>query len=543
MASARFEITGGDYSRGGEAAKQLKKMLKQIDADARAVRRTMVAAYEAEMNSVIHGGDGFMEVALTPDQVEVVIEDTGPGIPDIEKALLPGFSTAPDDAREMGFGAGMGLPNIIKNSDAFTIQSEAGAGVRLHFTVMLQPAGGKIRAVNSITAAADRCLRCLRCLPACPTGAIRVRESRPHIFDHLCVDCSTCTAVCPAAVYDMDAPRRMPEISEDTVLTLPVAFLAQFGGTVSPADVLDTLEETGFRKILLSADQEAALRAETIRLAAARKEPGPLLAPVCPAVLNLIETRFPALIGHLAPLLSPAEALREAVRGRHAVHVPACPAENTILSAPAVMTRIDMTHPAFLREAVFKGLRHHDREAGGTDDVNAEDSSGILDIYGMKQVMVFLDHLENGRIKDRLAAALYACDQGCFGAPVWREEPHIARLRMEKARPFFRGTRPHPVIETGARVYRRTKLPGSRGGKRLDDNMAEAIRKLTEISRLTRILPGRDCGVCGAPDCAALAEDVILGRAMLDDCLFIEEHPRTNVQERATGKDPYNDPA
>ena len=110
----RYEVPGDDFTRAGEASGAVKKRLKALGYNSDAIRRVAIAMYEAEINMVIHAEGGYCDVDIYPDRVEVLLADKGPGIPDVEKAMQAGFSTAPDNVRNLGFGAGMGLPNIKK---------------------------------------------------------------------------------------------------------------------------------------------------------------------------------------------------------------------------------------------------------------------------------------------------------------------------------------------------------------------------------------------------------------------------------------------
>lgn len=123
-----YKITGGDFARAGQASSHLKKILKSLNLDAALIRRTVVALYEAEVNVVAHAWNGTMNVTITPDQIRILVSDSGPGIQDIGLAMQKGYSTASPAVREMGFGAGMGLPNIKENSDFLELRSVFGKG-------------------------------------------------------------------------------------------------------------------------------------------------------------------------------------------------------------------------------------------------------------------------------------------------------------------------------------------------------------------------------------------------------------------------------
>lgn len=133
-----FPIEGGDFVKAGYASSNIKKILNQLNIDPALVRRISVALYEAEVNVVAHAFKGVMKVFINPAQVTVRVEDEGPGIPDIGMAMQEGFSTASDKVREMGFGAGMGLSNISKNTDQLDIQSTVGKGTVVEMITHIQ---------------------------------------------------------------------------------------------------------------------------------------------------------------------------------------------------------------------------------------------------------------------------------------------------------------------------------------------------------------------------------------------------------------------
>lgn len=134
-----YEVSGEDFTRAGEASGSVKKRLKSLGYDPDAIRRVAIAMYEAEINMVIHADGGYCDVDIFPDRVEILLADHGPGIPDVEKAMQEGYSTAPDNVRSLGFGAGMGLPNIKKYSDEMRIETTIGVGTNLYLTVAIHP--------------------------------------------------------------------------------------------------------------------------------------------------------------------------------------------------------------------------------------------------------------------------------------------------------------------------------------------------------------------------------------------------------------------
>lgn len=132
-----FSVEGGNFIKAGAASSQLKKILKQLNVDSKIVKRVVVALYEAEVNIVAHAYSGKVFINISTDRISMKLLDKGPGIPDIELAMQQGYSTASTAVREMGFGAGMGLPNMKNNCDELKISSEVGKGTLVEMVVYL----------------------------------------------------------------------------------------------------------------------------------------------------------------------------------------------------------------------------------------------------------------------------------------------------------------------------------------------------------------------------------------------------------------------
>jgi serine/threonine-protein kinase RsbT len=141
--SYHFEITGGDFSNAGRTSTSIKEILQEIGIDSSIIVRTAIASYEAEMNVVMYAHRGLLTLNITPEKLSLKLEDEGAGIDNIDLAMKEGFSTATDEMREMGFGAGMGLPNIKKNADKFEISSIPDKGTSLEITICLDKTGKK----------------------------------------------------------------------------------------------------------------------------------------------------------------------------------------------------------------------------------------------------------------------------------------------------------------------------------------------------------------------------------------------------------------
>ena len=135
--SELFSIVGKEFFDAGKVSTEIKTMLRELGVEAGIIRRIAIAMYEAEMNVVMYATEATVTLELTPKAIKIVIDDRGPGIPDVELAMQEGYSTATPEMREMGFGAGMGLPNIKKNADHFRIDSVVGKGTRLEISISI----------------------------------------------------------------------------------------------------------------------------------------------------------------------------------------------------------------------------------------------------------------------------------------------------------------------------------------------------------------------------------------------------------------------
>ena len=132
-----YDISPDDFTRAGEASSDVKSKLKQVGVSPAAIRKVAIAMYEGEINMVIHAEGGKITVEISPTEIRMILADKGPGIPDVEQAMQAGWSTAPDEVRSLGFGAGMGLPNMKKYTDDMTIETKMGAGTTITMIVRI----------------------------------------------------------------------------------------------------------------------------------------------------------------------------------------------------------------------------------------------------------------------------------------------------------------------------------------------------------------------------------------------------------------------
>ena len=534
MITLNRRIEGSDFSSAGSATRVLKDQLRMAGVPVDTLRRAMIASYEAEMNVVIHARRGTLWARIDGGQLDLEVIDEGPGIPDIELALREGWSTASDEARRMGFGAGMGLPNIRRNSDRFEIDSQVGSGTRVRSTILFpnRPAAAGPRGSGSPGTGA-RAAGETGAVPAVP--ALPPARPPPCGFTAPSPGCSLRAASAapsarprvPDRVFVIDGADARPPVGTGSVLVVPRGFLASFAA--APAAVLSALSALGFAEVRFTEEWERALRLEALDRTA--RGGGPLVAPSCPAVESLVEARFPGLLPRMAPFTSPLAAA--------ASGFPLAPAGG----------RACVPSPARGRPPRESGGQDRDRRAGGprrgrsaaagrrsegrrggrgvpggcrgmpaaprrppTRRADPE-VDGVLRVTGLRHVVRVLELAEAGALPGVRLLEPFACDGGCVGSPYLGADPFVAAHRLALAcLPSGTGS---PTVPAAV-GRRRPRVP--RAGSRLDPDMATAIGMLGAIDEAARSLPGRDCGSCGAPSCAAFAEDLVLGRAGASDC-------------------------
>jgi len=227
--------------------------------------------------------------------------------------------------------------------------------------------------------------------------------------------------------------------------------------------------------------------------------------------------KFPSLIDNIAPFLSPLEALVRTLGSRSLLVVALCPSQRSSLVSVDTSHPIEFVSPKALRDVLAPVLRVLKDDIADHEPSApiAESSTGLretLRVDGLAHVSNLLERYENGLLGSVRVLRLFACDQGCFGSPLLEENPYLAE---------FRWRREEHELGANALAHPREVRVSARVGVRLDETMSLAVLKLARIDELTRTLPGKDCGRCGAPSCASLAEDIVMGRAELADCLVL----------------------
>jgi len=415
---------------------------------------------------------------------------------------------------------------------------------------------------HSVTLDPAKCKGCTTCIRFCPTEAIRVRKGRAYIIDERCIDCGECIRTCPnnAKKAVSDPLSAIERFAVRVALPAPTLY-GQFDERFSVDRILCGLLDLGFTDVFEVAEAAEAVASETAGWIAAAGDGGPWISSACPAVVKLLQVRFPSLLDRLAPVISPMEAAARIVKerlypGRADVGVffiSPCAGKVTVSRVPQGLSESAVDGVISIKD-IYLPLRnalpgveerpiarasgrgvawaHIDGESDAVGVPRAISVSGIADVIGV------FEALENGKLKDVAFIEALACPAGCVGGPLTVENPYIARARLKALeRRSGEGTdRRNPVgeIQGGA--------PGiglgfeepvkARSGLRLAPDMLKAMILLEETELIGETLPGLDCGSCGAPTCRAFAEDVAKGDALITDCIFkLRENVRKLAEE------------
>ncbi|TYO95364.1 [Fe-Fe] hydrogenase large subunit C-terminal domain-containing protein [Desulfallas thermosapovorans] len=403
---------------------------------------------------------------------------------------------------------------------------------------------------HSVMLDTEKCKGCTNCIKYCPTEAIRVREGRAQIIEERCIDCGECIRICPnrAKLAVTDPLERLAEYKHTIALPAPSLY-AQFGPRVKPGDILGALLDIGFDDYF-----EVAVGAEIISACLAKylrdsDLPRPLISSACPAVVRLMQVRFPGLLEHIVLLDTPMEIAARLAREKAmqklglkdeeigVFFITPCPAKVTAVKQPfgnrsyvdgAISMSIiysDIKNALQSPSTIIRENRSPAAgvgwgKAGGENHAISEHWS-LLAVDGIHSVINLLEEIERGGLSDIDYVEAQACTGGCIGGPLVPQNLFVSRVRMENLVKILHAEQEQlPPIKVD---YDSCKLPGPikpRPTLMLSEDINEAIKMLEQVEKITADLPGLDCGSCGSPSCRALAEDIVRGYGESSYCVF-----------------------
>lgn len=404
---------------------------------------------------------------------------------------------------------------------------------------------------HSVILEYKRCRGCTTCIKNCPTEAIRVRSGKAMILNERCIDCGKCIQACPhKAIRSVcDNLDKLEKFKYKVALPDPSLY-GQFQNMNDIDIVLNGLLKIGFDQVYETA-RAAEILSDYERQCISSKEerPMPQISSACPTILRLIRMRFPKLIPNIVPIITPMElaALQARQDAEATTGLPSeeigifsivpCSSQVTAAHTPEGLCK-SVIDGAFAIREVYLSLLAPMKELTELKPLSSAGIMGVgwafcggesaarlgesyLAVDGIENCIRMLEEIEDGRLPEADFIELAACVQGCVGGCLNVENPYGARMRIKnlmKGLPVSRSRFSYQGKERDiVRFERELQFVPS---FQLDEDRGVAMEKLMRIDDLEHTLPGLDCGSCGAPSCHALAEDVVLGRASDEDCIF-----------------------
>lgn len=413
----------------------------------------------------------------------------------------------------------------------------------------------------------EKCKGCTNCIKRCPTEAIRVRNSKARIIDQRCIDCGECIRTCPyhAKYAITDSLEEINKFQYKIALPAP-SFYAQF--EVDDVNkLLYALLELGFDDVFEVAKAAEIVTYFTKQFILSEKNKKPIISSACPAVVRLIQTKFPDLIENILPIASPMEIAAYIAKKKiqkekgieesriGAFFISPCAAKMTYVNSPLGFERSYVDGVIAIKD-VYGLVRSKLREIKDIKPLSIASGKGIgwaasggeslaleieeyVNVDGIHNVAKVLEEIENGRLRDIIYFEGLACSGGCVGGPLAVENPYVAKNRIKRLSSKLKDKEESLSSWTEEIINSFSlKLEDVLFEKELETNpvleldsdIERAMEKFEKVKSILSMLPGLDCGACGSPTCKTLAEDIVRGFANDTDCIFIL---RENIKELA----------
>jgi iron only hydrogenase large subunit-like protein len=393
-------------------------------------------------------------------------------------------------------------------------------------------------------------------MQSCPTEAIRVKEGLAIINASRCIDCSQCIESCPFDAHSIDSGS-LEDIKnfKYTIVIPAITFAAQFSGGLKIDVLCSALRKLGFDLVFSEGLAIDYLKDRVREIVVNNQVKKPIISSHCPAVIRLIQTKYSSLIDHIMPTGSPvdiaANMARNLIKEKHGYsdsdigvfYLSPCPARITNVVNPIGMqeSAINLTIPikdvygdvlrilSGMKESVseFSNCMKPENlpwaEVGGQAKMSGVDN--YIAVSGIHEVAKVFDQIEMGELDDVDFIEASSCTGGCVGGPLNIENPFVAQRNIRKlaensSQGYFQ------MIDSVLAQFKHIYLTEEISPKQtniLDEDFTKAIEKMKQIEEITSRLRGLDCGSCGAPSCRALAEDIVQGKARMEDCVFYQE--------------------
>ena len=404
---------------------------------------------------------------------------------------------------------------------------------------------------HSVRLDKNKCKGCTTCLKRCPTEAIRIRDNRARILDERCIDCGECIRVCPhhAKIAKTDSlESALSRFPYKIALPAPTLY-AQFKGINSVVPVIAGLFALGFDDVFEVARAAELISYATAQILKTTTKPKPVISSACPAIVRLIQVRFPALIDNVMDLLSPMDAAADIAKEefckRHGVSreevgvffITPCPAKMTAIKAPIGQEKSNVDGAVSVVEIygllagdLGKKITQHDIDrasAAGVGwaveggEIAAAGVENSIAVDGIANVIRALEAIENNRLSGLNFFEGLACTDGCLGGPLTFDNSFVAKNRMRRLmKGLPKSPAPSEYFEQAAQRFAMTKPIEPRDIAPFSGTLQERLGQMGRVEQILATLPGLDCGSCGSPTCRTLAEDVVRGYATELNCIF-----------------------
>jgi iron only hydrogenase large subunit-like protein len=405
---------------------------------------------------------------------------------------------------------------------------------------------------HSVTLNKDKCKGCTNCIKGCPTEAIRVRDGKARIIDERCIDCGECIRVCPyhAKVAITDPLSKINDYKYKIALPAPT-LLGQFKNMKNCDRVLSALKQLGFDyvyEVAKGADIVTQLIKEKLAIPGIRK---PLISSACPAIVRLIQVRFPNLLDHMVRVESPMEIAAQMAKDEFsrkyripveqigAFFITPCAAKMTSIRNP-IGNEVSHVDGAISILDIYGPVSSYLKVPDNTEQLQKASSAGLswaitngesqslgtdnyLAVDGISNVIPVLEEIENNKMSDLDFFEGLSCSGGCVGGPLTFENGYVAKNRIRILAKGINNSPPDASEVEYVKENMEWNLQKNIMEKpvlKLDEDIVLAIQKMEALERINNELPGLDCGSCGSPSCRTLAEDIVRGNASKLDCVF-----------------------
>ncbi len=400
---------------------------------------------------------------------------------------------------------------------------------------------------HSVILEEDKCIGCTNCIKRCPTEAIRVKNGKAKIIKERCIDCGECIRICPQHAKNAitDPIETINNFKYKIALPAP-SLLGQFDEKIEPGKILTALKDIGFDDVF-EVSRGADIVSHYTREMLKTSKNLPMISSSCPAIVRMIQIRFPTLLNNIAKIDSPMEISAALARQKSVTKtkldpkeigiffITPCAAKMTSVKNPlgrdtsnvdgviAIQDVFPLIKKNVKKVAEYPEFYDSGKAIGWARAGGETYSLGIesyLCVDGIENVIKILDEVENNQLKDIKFIECLACINGCVGGPLTVENSFVARNRIRKLSEKYLKNKEMQLNKT-IENFLLTKKILPRDVQKLDNDIILAMEKLEKIEFIYKQLPELDCGACGSPSCRALAEDIVLGYSNLDDCIVL----------------------